>query len=97
MHNINLHSGFCIEGRSFSINDLTELGYSYIKEGEEFEKHIGEFILNWIDNSSVITVHTSGSTGTPKPIHLRKEYMVNSALATGKFFKLKANDSALLC
>ena len=97
LHNINLHPSFCIEGRSFSINDLTELGYSYIKEGEEFEKHIGEFILNWIDNSSVITVHTSGSTGTPKPIDLRKEYMVNSALATGKFFKLKANDSALLC
>ncbi len=97
LYNINLHPNFAIQSRGYSINDLTELSYSFIKEGEEFEKHIGEFILDWIDDSPIITVHTSGSTGAPKAITLKKEQMLNSALATGKYFNLSPKSSALLC
>lgn len=97
MYNINLHPNFSIEGRNYSLNDLTELSYSFIKEGEEFEIHIGEFILDWIDDSPIITVHSSGSTGTPKAITLKKEQMMNSALATGSYFNISSRDSALLC
>lgn len=97
MNNINLHSNFSIEGRCYSLNDLKELSYSFIKEGEEFERNIGEFILDWIDVSLVVTAYTSGSTGTPKAITLKKEQMMNSALATGSYFNLTAKDSSLLC
>lgn len=74
-----------------------ELGYSYVKEGDVYEKHIGSFLLDWMDPSTNITVQTSGSTGKPKAIEIKKQHMVNSALATGRYFKLSPNDSALLC
>ncbi|SFR82206.1 AMP-binding protein [Maribacter stanieri] len=93
----SLHPSFAIHGRILSLNDLTELSYSFIKEGEEFEKQIGEFIIDWIDDSSTILVHTSGSTGTPKTIVLKKVQMENSALATGSYFNLSPKSSALLC
>jgi len=92
-----IHPYFSIHGRQLNFNDLVELSYSFIKEGEAFEKHIGQFLLDWIDNSSTISVITSGSTGIPKTIVLKKEHMINSALATGSYFKLSAKNSALLC
>ena len=42
-------------------------------------------------------MQTSGSTGTPKIIEIKKEFMINSALATGAYFDLHENTSALLC
>ncbi|SIQ76025.1 AMP-binding protein [Maribacter ulvicola] len=92
-----VHPSFSIHGRTISFNDLTEVSYSLIKEGEEFEKQIGEFLLNWTDDSETITVKTSGSTGAPKTILLKKEQMINSALATGSYFNLKSRSTALLC
>ncbi len=94
---VKIHRSFCINGRKLSIQDLVELSYSYIKEGAEFEKSIGQFLLDWVDNFPTLEVKTSGSTGKPKTILLKKEYMVNSALATGGYFGLSANDSAVLC
>ncbi len=81
----------------FSQGELKEVAYSLIKEGESFEREIGDFLLDWLDDNPTLQVHTSGSTGKPKPIMLQKEHMVNSALATGEFFKLQPGDSALLC
>ena len=97
MFKAEIHPYFSIHGRKLSYDDLVELSYSFIKEGEEFEKHIGEFLLDWIDDSSSISVKTSGSTGVPKTIVLKKKHMVNSALATGSYFNLSVKDSALLC
>lgn len=97
MYKASVHPSFSIHGRSISFADLTEVSYSLIKEGEEFEKLIGEFFLDWIDNSPTISVNTSGSTGTPKTIVLKKSHMENSALATGSYFNLSPGSSALLC
>lgn len=97
MNKLSLHQDFSIHGRSISFDDLTEVSYSLIKEGEEFEKHIGEFLLDWIDDSQTLFVKTSGSTGQPKTISLKKEHMINSALATGDYFNLKPKSTALLC
>ena len=44
-----------------------------------------------------VVVQTSGSTGKPKSIQLKKEFMKNSAQATGEFFNLQENTTALLC
>ncbi|WP_373517588.1 AMP-binding protein [Pricia sp.] len=92
-----IHSYFKLNGISFSRDELKEVAYSLIKEGEPFEKEIGDFLLDWLDDTPMLQVHTSGSTGKPKPIMLQKRYMVNSALATGEFFGLQPGDSALLC
>lgn len=97
MQTQKLHPNFCINGRNLDYHDLLETAYSYLKEGEIFEKELGKFLLDWIDKSETLTVYTSGSTGTPKPIGLKKEHMVNSAIATGAYFKLQPNKTALLC
>ncbi|WP_299324954.1 AMP-binding protein [uncultured Maribacter sp.] len=97
MYKASVHPSFSIHGRFISFDDLSEVSYSLIKEGEEFEKQIGEFIIDWIDDSPTISVRTSGSTGTPKTIVLKKNHMENSALATGIYFNLLPRSSALLC
>lgn len=66
-------------------------------EGEPYEAEIGKFLLEWLDNKDFVQMKTSGSTGTPKNIKVKKKHMVNSALATGKFFKLPEKTTALLC
>lgn len=92
-----LHPSFRIHGEKLNEPAVVELAYSFIKEGLEFEQQIGSFLLDWMDVSSEVEVQTSGSTGIPKSIFLKKQRMVNSALATGSYFDLKPNDSALLC
>jgi len=54
-------------------------------------------LLNWFDKSTFLEVQTSGTTGKPKIIRIEKQAMVNSALATGDFFKLQPGNKALLC
>lgn len=55
------------------------------------------FLHEWFNDSPTLIVHTSGSTGTPKEITVEKERMINSAIATCSFLKLKLGDTALLC
>ncbi len=63
----------------------------------DFSEEIHLFLENWFSSEDFILVKTSGSTGNPKTIQLQKKHMVNSALATGDFFNLKENTTALLC
>lgn len=93
----NVHNLFKLNGFHLNRNDLCRVAYSFIKEGEEFEKSVGDFILDWFDNKSYIEMNTSGTTGTPKLIRVDKQAMVNSALATGDFFELGPGDKALHC
>ncbi|WP_300438744.1 AMP-binding protein [Christiangramia sp.] len=91
------HPHFRLNKRYFTNAELKEVAYSYIKEGEPFEQQIGSFLLDWLKSTSFIEVSTSGSTGKPKKIRLQKQHMINSALATSKFFKLPAHTKALMC
>ncbi len=93
----NTHSNFKLNGIHYTFAELPEIGYSLIKEGDEHEVLIGDFLLDWTSQSTTVTVLTSGSTGKPKKIPLKKNHMVNSASATGNHFGLKAGDTALLC
>ncbi|MEM7486856.1 MAG: AMP-binding protein [Bacteroidota bacterium] len=93
----NIHPSFKLNGVRCSQTELSEIGYSLIKEGHSFENAIGDFLLDWISDVPTVEVFTSGSTGKPKKIVLQKEYMVNSASATGKYLGLKAGDTSLLC
>jgi O-succinylbenzoic acid--CoA ligase len=93
----NVHKSFKLNGFHLNKEDLCRVAYSFIKEGEDFEKPVGDFLLDWFDSKSYIEMQTSGSTGIPKIIKVDKQSMVNSALATGDFFDLKPGDRALQC
>jgi len=93
----NVHNRFLLNGNHYRFDDLLEIAYSFIKEGEAHEKAIGDFLMDWIRPNDIITLKTSGSTGKPKLIHYHKQAMVNSALATGDHFGVKIGDKALHC
>jgi O-succinylbenzoic acid--CoA ligase len=93
----NVHTQFKLNGFQLDKEDLCRVAYSFIKEGEDFEKPVGDFLLDWFDSKSYIEMQTSGSTGIPKIIKVDKQAMVNSALATGDFFGLHAGNRALQC
>ena len=88
---MKLHKNFRLNGQSFqSVEELIVFSET-ISEGFSF------FLKEWFSTSKVVFVQTSGSTGIPKEISLAKKHMVNSALATGKYFNLFENTKALLC
>lgn len=97
LKNNTIHPKFKFNGHHYGSKDLLEQAYCLIKEGEEYEIAIGDFLMDWLDTSDVVQVNTSGSTGTPKAITLQKKSMVNSALATGSFFKLQPGIKVLHC
>lgn len=93
----NIQPAFKLNGVHYKLDELSEIAYSVIKEGDSFEASIGVFLLDWLTDKPTVEVYTSGSTGKPKKIILKKEHMVNSAIATGKHFNLSEGDTALLC
>lgn len=93
----DIHPKFKLNGRSLSKDDLYIVAYSFIKEGEDFEKPVGQFLLDWFDDQPFIEMYTSGSTGIPKLIRVSKQSMVNSAVASGMFFDLQYNNKILNC
>ncbi|MFD2907867.1 AMP-binding protein [Flavobacterium ardleyense] len=93
----NIHNRFKINGAYLNREGVFQMGYNGIKEGEDYEKDMGHFILDWIDEKETIDLMTSGTTGTPKLITLQKQAMVNSAIATADFFDLRPGDTALHC
>lgn len=96
-HIATIHESFVLNSKSFTITTLEAYAHKLVRSGEVYEAKIGEFLLDWLDDGEYITAHTSGSTGAPKSIKIRKKHMINSALATAKFFKLQNGTTALLC
>lgn len=94
---LNVHNQFKLNGFRLDRDDMCRVAYSFIKEGEDFEKPVGDFLLDWFDSKDYIEMYTSGTTGAPKTILVSKQAMVYSALATGDFFDLKPGDRALQC
>lgn len=92
-----VHNRFKLNGVHYTHNDLKEVAYSFIKEGDPYEKVIGDFLTDWLNDSEYITARTSGTTGIPKVMQISKQHMVNSAITTADFFELKPGDTALHC
>ena len=93
-----IHPNFKLNGVHFDRKELYTVAYSFIKEGEDYEEQIGNFLIDWLnDDYDTIKIRTSGSTGEPKTFFVDKQKMVNSALATGKYFKVQQETTALLC
>lgn len=93
----NVHNRFKFNGTHFTHEELKEVAYSLIKEGEAYERVLGDFMMDWLLDKPYVNVQTSGSTGTPKMIQVDKQAMVASALATGDFFKIPVGAKALHC
>ena len=93
----NIHPSFKLNGLQYTENELVVFAKDLEKSGVHYEIQIGIFLQQWLDEKNWVLVKTSGSTGTPKEIQLSKEQMINSAKATGIFFKLPENTTALLC
>ncbi|MGB1042517.1 MAG: AMP-binding protein [Tenacibaculum sp.] len=84
--------------KDFKLNDFSfETEAALLNYAKSFNNSIFNFLTDWFNHQDFVVVQTSGSTGAPKPIELQKEFMVNSAIATGNFFKIKENTKALLC
>ncbi|GGX04229.1 AMP-binding protein [Aquimarina muelleri] len=92
-----IHKGFSINKNFLNKEGLKYFAHNLIKEGEVYEQEAGHFLLDWLSDKDHIVVKTSGSTGKPKKIKVFKQHMVNSAIASGKFFKLEEGTTALLC
>ncbi|MBP2832690.1 AMP-binding protein [Aquimarina sp. U1-2] len=92
-----IHDAFSINKQNATKDSLKRIALGFIKNGEVYEQEVGHFLLNWLDDKDYILVKTSGSTGKPKNIKLLKQHMINSAKATGKFFKAEEKTTALLC
>ena len=91
MKNNQFHIDFKLNGFSFSsVEELVE--YS-----KTLSSGTHQFLIEWFSIDDIIHVKTSGSTGTPKLIKLKKEFVINSALATAVFFDLPEKTTALLC
>ncbi len=86
-----MHKKFKLQGESFNNS------YELLEFSKRFSPEIYEFFKKWFDVNSYVEVKTSGSTGRPKVIRLQKIYMINSAVATGIYFNIHENSSALLC
>ena len=93
----DVHPSFKLNGFHLDKDDLCRVAYSFIKEGEEFERAVGDFLFDWFDRHSYIEMSTSGTTGTPKMVRIEKQAMVNSAVATGNFFDLMPGNKILHC
>lgn len=96
-HYSKIHNRFKINGVHYNQDELTQVAYNFIKEGEPYEEVMGVFLLDWLDSNSSIEVPTSGSTGTPKKIKVSKQAMVHSAVLTGEYFDLEVGGRALHC
>ena len=94
---MNVHNRFKLNGAHLNADDLCRVAYSFIKEGDDFEKPVGDFLLDWFNEKPTIDMLTSGSTGIPKTIRVAKQAMVNSAIATGNYFDLSPGNSVLNC
>jgi O-succinylbenzoic acid--CoA ligase len=86
-----------LDGVFYDNPGLLNLAGIFIKRSDDYLVSLGVFIEKWVDSNSEISLQTSGSTGTPKAVLMSKQSMVNSALATGSYFKLSPGDSALSC
>ncbi|MFB9052351.1 AMP-binding protein [Formosa undariae] len=92
-----IHLRFKLNGRYYDADGLRTVAYCFIKEGEPHQKRLGDFLQAWLDKNDYVSVQTSGSIGEPKMIKLKKQAMVNSAIATGDAFNLRPGDSLLHC
>ncbi|NJB35481.1 AMP-binding protein [Croceivirga sp. JEA036] len=94
---MEIHPNFKLDDIAYDAKGLLALAKNYRTSEIDYRRDIGDFLMQWLADSTTIEVQTSGSTGAPKLIRLQKKHMVNSAMATGAYFNLGPNSRTLLC
>ena len=90
-----IHNRFRLNGCFYDRDTLKEVAYNFIKEGDLYETFMGDFILDWLDNSD--SIYLSTSISKKNKILVKKQSLVSSAISTGDFFKVSVGDKALHC
>ena len=90
-----IHNRFRLNGYYYDRNTLKEVAYNFIKEGDLYEIFMGDFILDWLDNSD--SIYLSASISKKNKILVKKQSLVSSAISTGDFLKVSVGDRALHC
>uniref|UniRef100_UPI001962A8CB hypothetical protein n=1 Tax=Rheinheimera maricola TaxID=2793282 RepID=UPI001962A8CB len=54
----SVHNRFKLNGFHLNREDLCRVAYSFIKEGDEFEKPVGDFLFDWFDHRSYMEINT---------------------------------------
>jgi O-succinylbenzoic acid--CoA ligase len=94
----HIHPKFKLNGLPYpSAEELLNFADGLIEQGADYEVSMASFLEEWLSFDDTVVVKTSGATGTPKEIVLLKEQMINSAKATGAYFKAGEGTKALLC
>lgn len=94
----SLHPAFKLNGLDFSsAEEVLNFADGLYEDGDDQEISVAQFLEEWFNLSETVSAKTSGSTGKPKFITLKKEHMINSAKATGAYFKTGNGTQALLC
>ena len=96
-HYSKIHNRFLLNGYFYDRNTLKEVAYDFIKEGDQYENFLGDFLLDWLDHSNSIYLESSLASTQPKKILFKKQSLVNSAIYTGNFFGVSVGDTALHC
>ncbi len=96
-HYTKIHNRFLLNGYYYDQTTLKEVAYNFIKEGDQYEHFLGDFLLDWLDQSDSIYLESSGTTAQPKKLLFKKQSLVHSAIATGDFFGVSVGDRALHC
>ncbi|MEZ4873906.1 MAG: AMP-binding protein [Flavobacteriaceae bacterium] len=94
----HIHPKFQLNGLSFeSPEELLNFAEGLIEQGDDFEVSMARFLEEWLNFDDFVLAQTSGSTGRPKKMKLLKAHMIQSAEATGAYFKVGEGTKALLC
>lgn len=96
-HFSKIHNRFLLNGYFYSRDELKQVAYDFIKEGDQYEYFLGDFLLDWLDQSDYIYLKSSNNESENKKILFDKQSLVNSAISTGNFFGVTVGDSALHC
>ncbi len=96
-HFSKIHNRFLLNGYFYNKHTLKEVAYNFIKEGDQYEYFLGDFLLDWLDQSDSIHFETSDAASRTKKLVFKKQALVNSAISTGNFFGVSVGDKALHC
>ena len=57
-----IHNRFLLNGYYYDQKTLKEVGYNFIKEGDQYEIFMGDFILDWLDKNDSIYLDSIGNS-----------------------------------
>lgn len=86
-----------INGKLYSHSQFQQMATNFSAVDNPVLQQLWQFMAQWVDNNSLISLKTSGSTGTPKSIVVEKSKMLASAAITINYFGLKPGMKVLLC